>query len=230
MDRNLGATTSTPALPTTFGLFYQWGRKDPFPASASVSSNVEPTLYNALGAGSTSYINKVLVSVANNLINSIQKPNTFYRGNNDSFDWYSNSSSTYNGALWGGASTTTPTSKTIFDPCPAGWRVPAFINNRSPWSVFTTTTFPWYNTSDWAIGYGRVYTAAGNTYYPAVGNRSYAYGNIGETGSSGYYFSATSRMTDSYTSFSLSFDNITDVRPERIVSRSSGFPIRCIKE
>lgn len=37
MDRNLGATSATPGDVGALGLFYQWGRKDPFLGSSSIS-------------------------------------------------------------------------------------------------------------------------------------------------------------------------------------------------
>jgi len=223
MDRNLGATTSTPALPTTFGLLYQWGRKDPFPASSSVSSNLEPTLYNALGTGSKSYIKKTQISVVNNLANSILNPATNYTPSNTPWDWYTNVSTGYNKALWGGDNRLAPSAKTIFDPCPAGWRVPAYINYISPWSVFTTTTFPWYNLSDWTVGYGRVYTAA-NTYYPAAGKR--AFGNLADTGVSGYYGCATA--DGNINSWHLVLSN-NSLYPSTVTSRAESESIRCIR-
>ena len=39
MDRNLGATSATPGDVGALGLLYQWGRKDPFLGSSSISSN-----------------------------------------------------------------------------------------------------------------------------------------------------------------------------------------------
>ena len=41
MDRNLGATSATPGDVGALGLLYQWGRKDPFLGSSSISSDVE---------------------------------------------------------------------------------------------------------------------------------------------------------------------------------------------
>ena len=39
MDRNLGATSATPGEVGALGLLYQWGRKDPFLGSTSISSS-----------------------------------------------------------------------------------------------------------------------------------------------------------------------------------------------
>lgn len=38
MDRNLGATSATPDDPGSFGLMYQWGKKDPFCGVAELAS------------------------------------------------------------------------------------------------------------------------------------------------------------------------------------------------
>ena len=40
MDRNLGATSATPGDVGALGLLYQWGRKDPFLGSSSITSSV----------------------------------------------------------------------------------------------------------------------------------------------------------------------------------------------
>ena len=227
MDRNLGATDTTHATVTSLGLLYQWGRKDPFPGSASVSANTEPTIYNASGTGSTGMITKTAVSVSSNLANTILNPRTFYYGTSANlYDWYSVTASTHNNALWGGASTTTPTDKTLFDPCPAGWRVPAWSSGTSPWSGFSTTTFPWYNTSDWASSYGRVYTTASSTYYPAAGFRLYNSGALNYVGSYGYCWSASIASSSSYY---LLFTS-SSVYPSNGNSRAYGLAVRCIQE
>ena len=41
MDRNLGATSATPSDVGALGLLYQWGRKDPFLGSSSISDEIE---------------------------------------------------------------------------------------------------------------------------------------------------------------------------------------------
>jgi hypothetical protein len=215
MDRNLGATTATEGLVTTLGVVYQWGRKDPFPSSTSLSTSTgtEPTLYNASGGNVT--LTKTSVAVSNNLANSILNPLTFYFSSG-SMDWYTNGSNP-NPALWGGASDVTPTAKTIFDPCPKGWRVPTYKVGVSPWSVFTTATFLWSN-------YGRIYnTGSGTTFYPRTFRR---YFDSGTLYLDAYYWSATDYYNNGRV---ISFDN-TSLNNSHFTRNAYGCPVRCVKE
>jgi hypothetical protein len=224
MDRNLGATTTTAATVTTMGLHYQWGRKDPFPGSASVSSIIETTL-----VGTYTSVTKTAVSVSSNLANTILNPVTFYYCSDltNHGDWYSVTASTHNDALWGGASTTTPSDKTIFDPCPAGWRVPAWSGGLSPWNGFNETTFPFYNASDWDLSYGRVYTSASNTYYPAASYRDNQ-GMLFDIGSEGpgVYWSASPSQNNM--AYDLTFYNGGVMLYDDY--RIFGFSVRCVRE
>lgn len=180
----------------------------------------------------------------NNLSSAIRNPMTFYYastiGTNIGRDWYTATDDrTYqNDDLWGGESITTPSAKTIYDPCPAGWRVPAWSGGSSPWDGFdvlnpsgTADTqdeylnFPWYS-SDWATGYGRIFNQSESTYYPAAGYRNYANGSLGIAGSLGYYWSASSdaskgfRFGFSSASVFLTYSN----------DRVFGFLVRCVQE
>ncbi|MBO4566328.1 MAG: hypothetical protein J5695_03785 [Bacteroidales bacterium] len=100
MSRNLGAlvdaeASSSPVDSRALGLHYQWGRKDPFPAQA------------VAGFGMT------LSGAKINDAKSIEQPTLFANVNGD---W----NTTSNGDFWGDKSS----AKTIYDPCPAGYKVP----------------------------------------------------------------------------------------------------------
>jgi len=221
MDRNLGATTTTTNTVSTLGLLYQWGRKDPFPGSASTTNEEEPTIYNASGSGSTSMIDKTEVSVTSNLPNAIKNPLTYYYGTDaSSYDWYS-SDGTYNEALWGGADKTlsVPAVKTMFDPSPAGWRVPPFKGSASPWSEFSKTTFTRSDTD-----YGRTYTDG--SFYPAAGCRYYSSGALVSVGSHGGCWSGSPDGSYGYT---LNFFG-SYVYPAHNYNRAYGFPVRCVQD
>ena len=109
MDRNLGATSATPGDVGALGLLYQWGRKDPFLGSSSVYSSVEAESTGKWPSPiSTS-------SSSGNVDYSVRNPMTFiYSNSPDEFDWHY---SYRNNELWS-------SSKTIYDPCPLGWRIP----------------------------------------------------------------------------------------------------------
>ena len=212
MDRNLGAVGNTPGGVNTKGLLYQWGRKDPFPSSTSISGNTEPVIYNATG---TTTINKVATpntsAPMHNIGNSVANPATFYQGASvNSTDWYSNKNNTHNDALWGGGGT-----KSIYDPCPDGWRVPKV----AVWNGLTNANFPW----DGAV--------LGNTnsnygvFFPAAGHRQ-ANGNITDVGGNGYYWSASvvgERAQDLY------FGRTNPVSPGSNM-RGYAYSVRCVKE
>lgn len=207
MDRNLGAIGNTPGQVNTKGLLYQWGRKDAFPGSTSINNTTEPTLYTASG---TTSIAKTVVPVENNFANSVANPATFYYGSpNGNYDWYSNNS-IQNNTLW------EPASKTVYDPCPNGWRVP----NNEIWNNFTASNFTWDNTT-----LGRTNASFGG-FYPAAGSRFFTNGLLSYTGTYGYYWSATFFST---TAYAFSFNNSTLSYSVR-ASRSQGISVRCVKE
>ena len=98
MDRNLGALSATPGDVGALGLLYQWGRKDPFLASASISEITEPAVAGTAINATSGY--SLALSIAN--------PTDFYDDTYPSNDSWSDT-------------------KTIYDPCPVGWKVPREI-------------------------------------------------------------------------------------------------------
>lgn len=124
MDRNLGATRvdfdATDA--GMCGLYYQWGRKDPFPGSGGWNNNY-PSLFGEVSSFTKSSVRGITPSV--------RFPAQFITGSNDYPDW----SGTGNKYLWNTESGT----KTVYDPCPEGWKVPA-LSGLNP-----LTSYPWYS-------------------------------------------------------------------------------------
>ena len=115
MDRNLGATSATPGSVGALGLLYQWGRKDPFLGSSSISSSVKALSTGTWETSSTQITNALAIS----------NPTTFFTG----------SSNYLPDANW-------QSKKTAYDPCPAGWRVPDGGDNGIWKSAgFAYTTF-----------------------------------------------------------------------------------------
>ena len=115
MDRNVGAIANTAPVDgesDAAGLYYQWGRKDPFPPTTNLKT--------ANGVISKVYPSgAVIFTVAQKgvtLKTSIENPATFYWGNDNSGaeDWCSTQSDEY----WN------TKEKTDMDPCPYGYVVP----------------------------------------------------------------------------------------------------------
>lgn len=156
MNLNLGAMCDRTADPGSYGMLYQWGRKDPFPAAATLTGTTETVgapLYDAAG-------NKVEIghsswsdTQSNTLDYAIAHPTVClsnYAQYAASRDWLRAGLS--DDALWGNPAGgekddrndfVNKGAKSFYDPCPAGWRVP-------PADVFRSfTTSGGYS---WTIG------------------------------------------------------------------------------
>ena len=151
MDRNLGALTVAVASAdakidvTSMGMWYQWGRKDPFPGPQSIDTEGAYSDF-AKVAGTSPSAQKIQISIAE----SIKNPTLFARGKYEivneketltNNDW----NSTADGTLWGDN-----TSKSIYDPCPVGYRVPNRDKNTPLWKDDLTTATGWgYNVTNY---------------------------------------------------------------------------------
>lgn len=133
MDRDLGATTNIPDKLTTCGLGYQWGRKDPFIGMASFYTytsldNLEPKnapMYNV--RGTEQELKEEMSNESTGTIEyAIKHPNVFIRA---SSDWLYYKEMFGNQYLWGNnpysryKMVDIETMKTIYDPCPAGYKI-----------------------------------------------------------------------------------------------------------
>lgn len=195
MDRDLGAYNATFGDAGSTGCYYQWGRKDPFPGASLVTKNLRP-VYNMTNgntpltedkSGGTSMIKRATVPTSsdgdNNLANAVKRPYIYYTvpttavgGGTSLSDWYTNRGQIsqawlnyVNDFLWDDNG-----QKSIFDPCPAGWRVPPFKNGRSPWfygKALTTAT----STSDVnnVVNYPQSYTSNVGTIFQTDYNVGY---------------------------------------------------------
>lgn len=134
MNMNLGAISSELGL-SAYGLLYQWGRKDPFPGSPIASGGTIQTksapVYDIDGNETQILASSMFESYSNNLAYAIAHPNTCLSCSpTKTGDWLLSDESSP--ALWGNpegglnvdGKYINNGGKSIYDPCPAGWRVP----------------------------------------------------------------------------------------------------------
>lgn len=176
---------------TAYNWYYQWGRHIPQPGPNSFNSNSEESSNYGVRTFTISS------NPASSLGEAIRNPHVYYHSNGGWFDTFS----FYN--LWDASCTSTGASdnnvvKTVYDPCPVGFKVPP----ARAFSYFSKTNtvgnfmFGWYfkrNSSD-------------NTgvFFPVSGYRYK--GALQQVGSYGYVWSANVAYVNNY-AYHLSFYN-----------------------
>ena len=216
MDRNLGATSATPGDAGALGLLYQWGRKDPFLGSSSISSDTvaKSTITWPSPVSTSSSCGKVSYVTAN--------PTTFVYVKSSPYDWHYSSR---DNTLW----TTSDKTKSIYDPCPAGWRVPDGGDN-GVWSKAygsSSSLSHTYSSTNEGMNFSGKFGSASTIWYPASGLRSCDVGSLICVGIYGVYCSAS---PDSYNVCYLDFGSFGGVYPSCSSYRVSGRSVRCVRE
>lgn len=200
MDRYLGALNTNRGNDKSHGLYYQWGRKDPF-YNAAIDKSVAGTAIVAKDMGT-----------ALNIDQSVAEPNVFFYHQSSTNTWHGGTAAL--GTLW------QPDVKTVFDPCPSGWTVP----EDACWDTFNWgTNFNW----DSANPYGAALTISSGTYawFPiegVMGNKS-----ITVAGSNTYMWISewndtgrNAKMYQFYNGKSL----------KSTLTGSNGATVRCVKQ
>ena len=207
MDRNLGATSATPGDIGAFGLLYQWGRKDPFLGSCSDSGT---TLAASTG-------NWSVVSAHKTIVWAEENPTSFITGS----EWCTGvgSGTSPEGYRW------KEDEKTLYDPCPVGYRVPDG-GAEGFWATAYVATLG--EGSD----KGRYWELADGTHawYPAVGGQNYNSGALYNVGFSGNCWSASPIPDSSIYAYDLYFIINGNVKPASDGFRGGGYSVRCVRE
>lgn len=232
MDRNLGALNNVPADINNRGLFYQWGRKDPFlPSSAEymdvgvdfvLAANIQN---DQVGDGSAKWIysgvkTKRIAEAPGNIQFAIQNPMTYLMNySQEYYDWYivGSNEDQYKPDLWG--KTSEPNYKTIFDPCPVGYMVP-------PETTFSPSGEK-YLDADWSevTDNGRYWTNGSGDFFPCVGLLTISTNPLTYCGAIGCYWTAGETFGNSY----RLYFNANYIYYES-GARVYGAVIRCVKE
>jgi hypothetical protein len=201
MDRNIGATSATPGNAGALGLMFQWGRKDPFLGSSSIE--------NSILALSTGLWMKTSEKISHDATQ--KNPMSFYTGDGIWDRSYLPAQS------WG-------VNKTIYDPCPVGWKVPEGGDN-GVWDL------PVFDTRIWDPenkGLKITLDHGVELWYPAAGYLANGSGMLFGFGS-GYYWSCSAHLTTAAYSYYLAFSS-TFLNPTPNGDRLYAYPVRCCKE
>lgn len=260
MDRTLGALSKT----SYFTTLYQWGRKDPIP-----NSTVYYVDGQAAGIEKTYPVHKPGSAADATILTSIQHPECIiddYKG--QAGDWLASDNTNKYNLLWGDANTTYvfnkskpaagkgwTNGKTIYDPCPSGYRV----SSKFAWTGFCGSSSGETKNIDYIyfVKYENGYYFKKNSsdgvgiYFPMTGSRGCKTGSlwVGSDASAysslnhdaSYWASAPSqnlgkgaRMSISPYVASPSSSTQTSANSINTVdesgNRSAAHPVRCIRE
>ena len=189
--------------------FYQWGRPNPM---------LCPNAWNSTTDHSPGVITKT--SKADTLKLGIMNPTKFYYNSSSPYNWFG-TKSYYN--LWDAACTGTGNSdndtvKTVYDPCPVGWKVP------------NGNTFTGLSMLSSANGIVKMRRYSGDTVgvgFSMSGCRDYSDGSLYDVGSYGYVW--LSSATSQGNAFRLYFYS-SDVYPQYSSYRSAGYSVRPVQD
>ena len=253
MDRNLGAASLDSESPESHGLLYQWGRHEPFPASPVVSggttSTMPRTVYDESGNEVAIVASSRENSENNTLEYALSNPTTVL-SNNAQFaecrDWLRKEFS--NPALWGGKDG----EKSLFDPCPAGYRVPklgtfdfftssgGYETDIAGFSVSDINNDGVIDGNDYKNGWYILFDAATDSYsyFPAATRYDGSYAMLmgSKAGLWGNYWYADADETDDSSvpcgAFALAFQFGEEVSasPKAIGGRADAYSVRCVRE
>lgn len=216
MDRNLGAMCNNKKNdPLACGLFYQWGRKDPFRSS----STLDDTSGEWIKTTGSWPDPAVTVAELGTIDYVIKNPQAFLyctssKYNNKDWHW-----GTCIDDLWGGGANGTKTIKTVFDPCPQGYCVVAMSQATEIATVYSITKDN-IDANNKGVGNG-------DWWYVSTGGLSYDSGTFKNVGT--YVYVATSSVQS--ISYLLTRCSATAVNfKDATQGRAWATPIRCVKE
>lgn len=220
MDRNLGAYENGWNDDLQNGLYYQWGRKDAFPGAGQYFSVDYPQGTHE----------EIATHDMSELPEMVRNPLTF-ASNPDSY--FGSVNITSNNPSWMGLSG----EKTIYDPCPAGWRVPPLqVGSTFVWGISTDT-----DNEEWTSSYtdqvltGMTFQGVGGAaglghYYPMAGYRTHTTGRLTSMQTEGYWWSAASGPDFDNSASNLFISKVAGVFTQDQWQRGNGMQIRCVKE
>lgn len=225
MDRNLGAKSAERADgEAAIGLFYQFGRKDPFPTQKQLY-DINGNPVSSSGGGIETVPGSTFFYIA------VQRPYAFY--NASTGDWaVENPYATHlwNNPSWYYDDLEDPRVKSFFDPCPEGWKIPlidtwdGFRGNQEKLNVVGFPNAYMYNTptAGWDFYMGGFHLGE-TAFYHTTSQYRGAYVNDNTLG---YYWSSTVANAQSGRTFKFTSANASYAGEHRFAGQN----IRCVQE
>ena len=221
MDRNLGATSATPGDIAAVGLLYQWGRKDPFLAGHQIAYPYSGSERRETAASTLAWPSPVASNASAGTIGYATAHPTTFITVGDNMDWYYTGGHTTDNTRW-------QSGKTVYDPCPSGWRVPDGDSN-GVWAKAlggkSTFSYPW-DSDNAGMNFAGKLGGADSIWYPAPGYRYMGDGTLVIVGCHGDYWSCTPDGV-SAGRFGIYYDGRVFQDP---MSRGFGISVRCLRE
>lgn len=239
MNRNLGADcnsegeSDTDKIFRSYGMYYQWGRPTPIvgPHSQNFSANYDMIIYDADGIEERLRYTESS-SKSGNAEWALTNPLVMIAGNKDNaYDWLYEG---HDNELW------SSTSKSEYDPCPAGWRIP----DSSIYEGLTISAVD--DAMNWEqaqkmYGWNLVDEAGNDYFFSAAGRRNYLDGRLDIVNDddtrpvpwSGYYWTASTEGDDAVAMFfdlnsaTRTWNGFDAARP---MHRANAMPVRCVKQ
>lgn len=265
LDKNLGANknivSGTGQWHAAQGCVYQWGRKDPIPGTMLFNTSSEDTYYVG---GETFALTKVelatAISTTGTIAYAIQHPATFIMHNigDNGSDFNATRGWTYpatgtpnntrNSYLWGNPNgqTSNPTNyqKSIYDPCPVGYKVPGkdffsiFVNAdldaNGAYTTATNENLNIINNDATRRGWYLYYSAWGSGELDWYGKNSWREKDGTLTGNgnvySYYWTSSTKGYAVGYALRFLIHQNPPTIVVNDAIPQARACPVRCVKE
>ena len=262
MNMNLGATkaswTGEDDILDTYGFYYQWGRKDPSPLPPSYNygqSDMTTSVFYYMDEGKRQRVYRYIdlnPTVEMGAVHPLEIIAPSQISQTYANDWLYESID----QLWGyNPSTKSVKKKTIYDPCPYGYRVPGdelsviFEDARSPkrWeevggkgiSIKNGDTDNYFPFSGWR-GHDRGRTDKTNAWYEVGNLGDYQNARISDgSGTNGNYYENHRGRTFLISNRMFNGGNeykVLDVKPaytryitNDYANRSSASPVRCVR-
>lgn len=213
-ESTITITQNNGALREGYNTLYQFGRKDALPGTDDILGGT----FNKNGGNNMS------------IQNSIQNPGTLYIWGSSWLDGYNQRN------LWSMENTTIGLNdnrvvKTIYDPCPAGFHMPA----SNAFTGFTTNgqnNGPMNVSGAWEHGWNfnnKITSPDATVYFPASGYRNCENGSLFGVGYFGYYRSAVPSNDVGY-GYYLRFIFSGEVSPQQSDLRSDVFSVRPVRD